>query len=86
MALILTVPVRPGNSGLLTVSGLGQGVTEKGPLIAGFLVFLSHFPEIDPFDGNVHIWCQKGPDPGEKGPDPGRKCPNAVPARLWEPR
>ena len=53
--LILTVLAGTGNSGLLTVSGLTGVCNEKGPLIAGFSLFSSHFHEIDPFDRNHWI-------------------------------
>ena len=41
--------------------------TEKGPLIAGFLLFSSRISIIDPFHGLPWIRSSKGPDPGQKG-------------------
>ena len=45
---------------LSAVSRLVGLCTEKGPLIAGFLMFSSHFSIIDPFDGFPWFRGQKG--------------------------
>ena len=59
MALILSVLSEPGNSHFLPVSGLIEGVNEKGPLIAGFLVKSSRNSIIDPFDGFCWNWSER---------------------------
>ena len=49
------------------VSGSTRCAAEKGPLIAGFSMFSSHFPGFDPFDRFDRIRCQKGPGSGHSG-------------------
>ena len=80
--LILTVLRLPGNSVFSPVSGLVGCALEKGPLIAGFSVFSSHFSIIDPFEHNLpkvmktgSKGSKSGSEQGQKGPETGLSRP-----------
>ena len=85
MALNPSVLHGAGNSVFSPVSGFIALSIKKGPLIAGFLLFSSHFPEIGPFLDVARILPIQG-DPGpsnrvervNSGLKQGQKRPNTV--------